>query len=178
MTHICVGTNHHRFRWWLFTWTAPSHYLNQCWNIVNWALANKFQRNFHRNFIIFNLKNASEIVVWQNGGHFVRGKWVNGCNNGISKLRNCMTPVKPHRADFRFAPSQWETSLQSNAVSHWLGANLESPLPRIWSLPFGCCYCLVPNMVLAYGIYTRISANAMMILVIQALSVVSQRNEI
>ena len=32
------------------------------------------------------------------------------------------------RADSRFAPSQWETSLQSNAVSHWLGANLESAL--------------------------------------------------
>ena len=30
------------------------------------------------------------------------------------------------RADSRFAPSQWETSLQSKAVSHWLGANLES----------------------------------------------------
>ena len=28
----------------------------------------------------------------------------------------------------RLAPSQWETSLQSNAVSHWLGANLESVL--------------------------------------------------
>ena len=27
-----------------------------------------------------------------------------------------------------FAPSQWETSLQSNAVSHWLGANIESAL--------------------------------------------------
>ena len=27
------------------------------------------------------------------------------------------------------APSQWERSLQSNAVSHWLGANLESVLP-------------------------------------------------
>ena len=26
------------------------------------------------------------------------------------------------------APSQWETSLRSNAVSHWLGANLESAL--------------------------------------------------
>ena len=24
-----------------------------------------------------------------------------------------------------FGPSQWETSLQSNAVSHWLGANIE-----------------------------------------------------
>ena len=33
-----------------------------------------------------------------------------------------------HRADSRSAPSQWETSLQSNAVSHWLGANLESAL--------------------------------------------------
>ena len=32
------------------------------------------------------------------------------------------------RADSRLAPSQWETSLQSNEVSHWLGANLESAL--------------------------------------------------
>ena len=32
------------------------------------------------------------------------------------------------RADSRFAPSQWVTALQSNAVSHWLGANLESAL--------------------------------------------------
>ena len=33
-----------------------------------------------------------------------------------------------------FAPSQWETALQSNAVSHWLGANLESALQytMIW----------------------------------------------
>ena len=29
---------------------------------------------------------------------------------------------------FYTAPSQWETSLQSNAVSHWLRANLESTL--------------------------------------------------
>ena len=32
------------------------------------------------------------------------------------------------RADSRFAPSQWGTSLQSNTVFHWLGANLESAL--------------------------------------------------
>ena len=38
------------------------------------------------------------------------------------------------RADFRFAPSQWETLLQSNAVSDWLGANLKSALsgPRVF----------------------------------------------
>ena len=32
------------------------------------------------------------------------------------------------RAGSRLAPSQWEASLQSNVVSHWLGANLESDL--------------------------------------------------
>ena len=32
------------------------------------------------------------------------------------------------RADSRLSPSQWETSLQSYAISHWLGANLESAL--------------------------------------------------
>ena len=35
-------------------------------------------------------------------------------------------PVAYCRTDSRLAPSQWETSLQSNAVSHWLGAKLES----------------------------------------------------
>ena len=35
------------------------------------------------------------------------------------------------RADSRLAPSQWETSLQSNALSHWLGANLKSSLNGI-----------------------------------------------
>ena len=32
------------------------------------------------------------------------------------------------RAESRLAPSQWETSLQSNGVSHWLDANPESVL--------------------------------------------------
>ena len=32
------------------------------------------------------------------------------------------------RADSRFAPSQWETALLCNDVSHWLGAKLESAL--------------------------------------------------
>ena len=32
------------------------------------------------------------------------------------------------RADSRFVPSQGETALLCNDVSHWLGANLESTL--------------------------------------------------
>ena len=39
-----------------------------------------------------------------------------------------------YRADSRFAPSQCETSLQSNAISHWLGANLESAMMHIFSV--------------------------------------------
>ena len=38
-----------------------------------------------------------------------------------------------HRADSRFAPSQWETALHCNDVSHWLGASLESALFRLCS---------------------------------------------
>ena len=36
------------------------------------------------------------------------------------------------RADSRFAPSQWETALLCNDISHWLGTNLESALLAIW----------------------------------------------
>ena len=36
------------------------------------------------------------------------------------------------RADSRLAPSQWETLLQSNTISHWLGANLETALIFGW----------------------------------------------
>ena len=42
-----------------------------------------------------------------------------GCNYKFSNS---------YRVDSRFVPSQWETSLQSNGVSHWLVANLESAL--------------------------------------------------
>ena len=56
--------------------------------------------------------------------HWVK-RWDYVCN--ISHWpRTC--PVIDTTADFRLAPSQWETSLQSNAVSHWLGANLKSAL--------------------------------------------------
>ena len=35
-------TYHYWFRWWLVAWSAPSHYLNQCWNTVNWTLGTNF----------------------------------------------------------------------------------------------------------------------------------------
>ena len=41
---------------------APSHYLNQCWNIVNWTLRNKHHWNFNRNSNIFIKENAEDLV--------------------------------------------------------------------------------------------------------------------
>ena len=52
MTHICVS-NHHWFRQWLVAWSAPSHYLNQCWNIVNSNLRNKLQWNLKQHTFSF-----------------------------------------------------------------------------------------------------------------------------
>ena len=46
----------------------------------------------------------------------------------LSGSTSCYDYVKIYQADYRLVPSEWETALQSNAVSHWLGANLESAL--------------------------------------------------
>ena len=66
VTHICVSklTIFSSDKW-LVTWPAPSHYLNQCWNIVNWTLGNKLQWNLNRNLFIFIQENAFENVVWK-----------------------------------------------------------------------------------------------------------------
>ena len=62
--HICVSeSRQHWFIKWLVTYSAPSHYLNQCWVIVNWTLGNKLQWNFNQNAQLFIHENASENIV-------------------------------------------------------------------------------------------------------------------
>ena len=50
-------------------WSAPSHYLNQCWDIGYWTLGNNRQWNFNRNHF------HSRKYIWnfrlQNGVYFV-----------------------------------------------------------------------------------------------------------
>ena len=58
-------TYHHWFRQWLVAWTAPSHYMNQCWNDVDWNLRNKHQWNISQNSCIFFQENAFENVIWE-----------------------------------------------------------------------------------------------------------------
>ena len=51
------------------------------------------------------------------------------------------------RADSRFAPSQWETALLCNDVSHWLGASIESAPKFIWCHMFSfiayTAFCII-----------------------------------
>ena len=67
MTHICVGNLNI-----IVAWSAPSHYLNQCWDIVNWTLRNKLQWNCKQYSYIFIKK-----IIWKcrlrNWGPFCLG---------------------------------------------------------------------------------------------------------
>ena len=70
-----------------------------------------------------------DVVIWiyfQHYWPFVRGIHPSPSVTQTADLQliNC-----------RLASRQWETSLQSNAVSHWLGANLESALEYITFVP-------------------------------------------
>ena len=63
------------------------------------------------------------------------------------------------RAYSGLAPRQWETSLQNNIVSHWLGANLESALCvicgiwrwQLWRHGHGRCHNSAPPEELWMG---------------------------
>ena len=67
----------HWFKWWLVAGSAPNHYLNLCWLIVNWTLRNKLQGNSNRNTKLFISENAFENVVCEMAAILSRGRWVN-----------------------------------------------------------------------------------------------------
>ena len=59
----------------------------------------------------------------------IHGYWViTVAADGLMQLSITATN---YRADFMFAPSQWETALLCNDVSHWLGASLEFTLTHM-----------------------------------------------
>ena len=85
----------------------PSHYLNQCWNIVNWTPRNKLQWNINENSNIFIQNNAFEnavckmtaILSWPQCDNtfmaYVDGL-VQDCSNSIANalelLQSCTKP--------------------------------------------------------------------------------------
>ena len=66
--HICVSeSGQHWFRQWLVTYSAPSHYLNQCWVVVNWTLRKNLQWFFFikiRNFSFTKMHLKVSSAKW------------------------------------------------------------------------------------------------------------------
>ena len=56
---------------------ATSHYLNQCWGIINWTLRHKLQWNFIQNYNIFIQENVLESVVCEMASILSRPQCVN-----------------------------------------------------------------------------------------------------
>ena len=50
---------------------SPSHYLNQCWIILNWTLGDKLQRNLNKTSNIFIQRKCVWKCHLRNSGHFV-----------------------------------------------------------------------------------------------------------
>ena len=75
--------NHHWFRKWLVAWSAPSHYLIQCWDIINWTLRNKLQWNVSRNYKIFIQENVFESVVCEMASILFRPQCVNADSSAV-----------------------------------------------------------------------------------------------
>ena len=94
MPHICVTElGHHWFRYWLVSCSAPSHYLNQCWLIVNWTPGSIIEWNLNRNSIIFIQENAiwkCRLPKWQGWVGWVWvWVWVCGCGCGWGGVGGC-----------------------------------------------------------------------------------------
>ena len=66
--HTCVGKlGQHWFRWWLVTSSAPSHYLNQCKNIVNLTMRNNIRLNLNQNVSFMKcIRKCCQGNVWVN----------------------------------------------------------------------------------------------------------------
>ena len=74
---------------------------------------------------VFFVVSLNELLSKQPSYQWFEIPW-SSC--GITVIYVILYACNIGRADPRFVPSQWETSLQSNATSHWLGANIESAL--------------------------------------------------
>ena len=73
--HTCVcESGQHWLRSWLVAYSAPSHFLNQCWVFFNWTLRNEFQSKFNQNTKFFSHENGSANMVWEMAANLFRGE--------------------------------------------------------------------------------------------------------
>ena len=104
---------------WPQPWSAQSHYLNQCWNVANWTLRDKFLWNLNRNLYIFGQENTSENV---------------GEMAAILSRPQC---VKHHQVADSWAMSNWSNlwtkKFMQSQTDHWCLIHATLPLAQWWS---------------------------------------------
>ena len=71
VTHICVSKLS-------ILGSDKSHYLKQCWIMINWTLRNKLQWHFNTNSNIFIKENPFQKVVWKITSILSRPQCING----------------------------------------------------------------------------------------------------
>ena len=97
-------------------WMAPSHYLNQCWNIVNWTLRNNLQWNFNRNSNIFIQENTLENVVCEMAAILSRAQCVKRkrcCH--LNEI--CITGCTGSCQNDNFQCSQWWKFRENDVIT-------------------------------------------------------------
>ena len=94
-------------------------------------LLNK-QSSFKLFEMLWHLRDITVMIAKYNGVIYMKYQLTDSCVKLLHKdtkgALRCISEDHIFRADSRLVPSQWVTSLQSNAISHWLGTNLESAL--------------------------------------------------
>ena len=115
-------SDHHWFRYCLGAWSAPSHYLNQCWNIVN---PNKIRWNLKWNSYIFVQENVFEIVICEMAVILSPPQCVNGSQMHIlclCKNRKIETTVSESICfpyPLLFSEALWAPTLHSQ-LTRWI----------------------------------------------------------
>ena len=139
MLHIGVGeSDQYWFRQWLVSHMAPSHYLNQCWVILNWTLINKHQWLFLSKYKTLHSRKCIWKYRLRNGEHFVEG----------GSLEN-----RFYRAESPLL------SLVSNTFSGWLFKQILARASKLTSLlnlpPFRCHYLrILPTEIRVFDVVT------------------------
>ena len=129
---------------------VTSHYLNQCWIIVDWAIGNIFQWKLNQNTTIFIEENQFENVAWKMSAILSQAqccsRYLDNCRSFCLQLqcaksgfnvlfRNFWIWSQGSRDHSVYVLSQWEMALHCNTISHWLGAYTE--------LAVGLCHSIM-----------------------------------
>ena len=94
----------------------------------------KFQSNINYKYDSDLLFHISMIIVIYAKFLFDEISLLNYSNDSFHIIWNSIKYCLCNRDNFVYAPSQWETTLQCNVVSHWLGAYTK------WSLAMDARY--------------------------------------